>query len=57
LELRVPLPVVVSTQTRHRDLQGAEDTWTRNVPPLNTLFRNKFSEIRPTAERPPLDMW
>ncbi|MCZ2804439.1 hypothetical protein O2W18_04935 [Modestobacter sp. VKM Ac-2983] len=28
-----------------------------NVPPVNTLFKNDYSEILPAAERPPLELW
>lgn len=28
-----------------------------NVPPVNSLFANQYSEILPTKERPPVDEW
>lgn len=28
-----------------------------NVPPVNTLFKNDYSEIYPSVERPPLQEW
>jgi hypothetical protein len=28
-----------------------------NVPPINTLFKNDYSEISPASERPPFDDW
>ncbi|WP_022925993.1 hypothetical protein [Serinicoccus marinus] len=28
-----------------------------NVPPVNTLFKNDYSEIIPSSERPPLEAW
>lgn len=28
-----------------------------NVPPINTLFKNDYSEISPAAERPPFNEW
>lgn len=28
-----------------------------NVPPINTLFKNDYSEISPASERPPFEEW
>lgn len=35
----------------------AADKVAWNVPPVNTLFKNDYSEIYPSAERPPLQEW
>jgi hypothetical protein len=35
----------------------ADDTTIWNVPPINTLFKNDYSEISPASERPPLEEW
>lgn len=35
----------------------ADDRVAWNVPPVNTLFKNDYSEIYPASERPPLDDW
>ncbi|MBV9096510.1 MAG: hypothetical protein JO079_00505, partial [Frankiaceae bacterium] len=35
----------------------ADDTVAWNVPPVNTLFKNDYSEITPAIERPPLGEW
>lgn len=35
----------------------ADDKAAWNVPPVNTLFKNDYSEISPASERPPLDDW
>jgi hypothetical protein len=35
----------------------ADDRVAWNVPPVNTLFKNDYSEIYPTSERPPLESW
>ncbi|MCG2798705.1 MAG: hypothetical protein L6367_09220 [Cellulomonas sp.] len=32
-----------------------ENKW--NVPPINTLLKNDYSEISPATERPPLEEW
>lgn len=28
-----------------------------NLPPVNSLFANQYSEILPSEERPPVDEW
>ncbi|WP_326949842.1 hypothetical protein OG439_14320 [Amycolatopsis sp. NBC_01307] len=38
-----------------RWLAGDKSTW--NVPPINTLFKNDYSEIYHSNERPPLSEW
>lgn len=38
-----------------RWLAADQAAW--NVPPVNTLFKNDYSEIYPSTERPPLDEW
>ena len=35
----------------------ADDKGAWNVPPVNTLFKNDYSEIYPASERPPLQTW
>lgn len=35
----------------------ADDKVAWNVPPINTLLKNDYSEISPATERPPLDDW
>lgn len=35
----------------------AADNVAWNVPPINTLFKNDYSEIYPSVERPPLQLW
>lgn len=35
----------------------ADDRAVWNVPPVNILFKNDYSEISPSAERPPLLDW
>lgn len=35
----------------------ADDHTVWNVPPINTLFKNDYSEICPSSERPPLSEW
>lgn len=35
----------------------ADDRVAWNVPPVNTLFKNDYSEIYPASERPPLEIW
>jgi hypothetical protein len=35
----------------------ADDKTIWNVPPINTLFKNDYSEILPGTERPPLETW
>lgn len=35
----------------------ADDDKEWNVPPINTLLKNDYSEISPATERPPLDEW
>lgn len=35
----------------------AADRVVWNVPPVNTLFKNDYSEIYPSTERPPLQEW
>lgn len=35
----------------------ADDRTAWNVPPVNTLFKNDYSEIYPASERPPLQVW
>jgi len=35
----------------------ADDKTAWNVPPINTLLKNDYSEISPASERPPLDEW
>ena len=35
----------------------ADDKVAWNVPPINTLLKNDYSEISPAAERPPFDEW
>ncbi|WP_156096696.1 hypothetical protein [Amycolatopsis jejuensis] len=35
----------------------ADDKVTWNVPPINTLLKNDYSEISPATERPPLPTW
>lgn len=35
----------------------ASDAAAWNVPPVNTLFKNDYSEIYPASELPPLDEW
>lgn len=35
----------------------AADNVVWNVPPVNTLFKNDYSEIYPSVERPPLQEW
>lgn len=34
-----------------------DDSSAYNVPPVNSLFANQYSEILPTKERPPVDEW
>ena len=34
-----------------------DDKTAYNVPPVNSLFANQYSEILPTSERPPVDEW
>jgi len=47
---------VRGTRDWHDRWLGDENTlW--NVPPINTLFKNDYSEISPASERPPLDHW
>jgi hypothetical protein len=38
-----------------RWLVDAVQAW--NVPPVNTLFKNDYSEILPASDRPPLQAW
>lgn len=45
-----------STRDWH-DRWIADDRAEWNVPPVNTLFKNDYSEILPATERPPLDDW
>jgi hypothetical protein len=35
----------------------ADDKVVWNVPPINTLLKNDYSEISPSSERPPLTEW
>jgi hypothetical protein len=35
----------------------ADDRAAWNLPPINTLLKNDFSEISPAVERPPLNEW
>lgn len=35
----------------------ADDKTAWNVPPVNTLFKNDYSEITPASERPPFEEW
>lgn len=45
-------------QTRNwhdRWIAGESQTW--NVPPINTLLKNDYSEITPASERPPFHEW
>lgn len=35
----------------------ADDSQMWNVPPINTLLKNDYSELTPTSERPPLAEW
>jgi hypothetical protein len=35
----------------------ADDKTAWNVPPVNTLYKNDYSEINPASERPPLQTW
>jgi hypothetical protein len=35
----------------------ADDKAAWNVPPVNTLYKNDYSEITPASERPPLQEW
>jgi hypothetical protein len=35
----------------------ADDRTAWNVPPINTLFKNDYSEMLPAVERPPLQTW
>lgn len=34
-----------------------DDKTVWNVPPVNTLFKNDYSEITPASERPPFEEW
>jgi hypothetical protein len=34
-----------------------DDSSAYNLPPVNSLFANQYSEILPTKERPPVDEW
>ncbi|MFJ6167898.1 hypothetical protein ACIQH6_22445 [Micromonospora orduensis] len=38
-----------------RWLGDGKTVW--NVPPINTLFKNDYSEISPASERPPFEDW
>lgn len=45
-----------STRDWHdRWIADEKQTW--NVPPINTLLKNDYSEIAPASERPPLQIW
>lgn len=45
-----------STRDWH-DRWVADDKTAWNVPPINTLLKNDYSEISPASERPPLADW
>jgi hypothetical protein len=45
-----------STRDWH-DRWVADDKSVWNVPPINTLLKNDYSEISPASERPPLNEW
>ncbi len=55
--------VAVEWRIDPRDARDWHDRWlaadevTWNVPPVNTLFKNDYSEIYPSAERPPFEQW
>lgn len=49
---------VDSRETRDwHDRWIADDKGAWNVPPVNTLFKNDYSEIVPVTERPPFEDW
>lgn len=47
----------VDAQRDWHDRWLADDKAAWNVPPVNTLFKNDYSEISPAAERPPVQEW
>ena len=55
--------VVVEWRVDPRGARDWHDRWLAadgvawNVPPVNTLFKNDYSEIYPSTERPPLQEW
>ncbi len=55
--------VAVEWRVDPRGIRDWHDRWLAadgsawNVPPVNTLFKNDYSEIYPSTERPPLAEW
>ncbi|WP_143194095.1 hypothetical protein [Micromonospora sp. CB01531] len=55
--------IVAQWRVDRRGVRDWHDRWLGddkvvwNVPPINTLFKNDYSEISPTSERPPFDQW
>jgi len=47
----------VDTTREWHDRWLIDDNSTHNVPPVNSLFANQYSEILATKERPPVDEW
>lgn len=47
----------VDTSRDWHDRWLADDRTAWNVPPVNTLFKNDYSEIYPASEKPPLLAW
>jgi len=53
----IPVGWRVDNDRDWHDRWLADDKAVWNVPPVNTLFKNDYSEILPAAERPPLQLW
>jgi hypothetical protein len=47
----------VDPQRDWHDRWLADDKTAWNLPPVNTLYKNDYSEISPASERPPLQEW
>ena len=55
--------VTAEWRVDQRGIRDWHDRWVAdrtvvwNVPPINTLLKNDYSEIYPASERPPLEEW
>lgn len=53
----IPVEWRVDATREWHDRWLIDDKSAHNVPPVNSLFANQYSEILPTKERPPVDEW